>query len=183
MKKTEHKEDTIFTVEDFLTAEECNQHILWSEKRGYEQAKINSFGRQVVRSDVRNNLRVLFKDVALAESLWESVQPFCLQKFGSSIAIGLNEMFRFYKYGRGQQFKQHMDGSYERNESEFSLYTLMIYLNEDFLGGDTSFEDLIIKPKTGMALIFKHDLLHAGREVIKGEKYVLRTDIMYRFQR
>jgi prolyl 4-hydroxylase len=183
MQRTEHKPSTIFTVDHFFTEAECNEHIAWSEKRGYQQAKINSFGKQVTRTDVRNNSRIIFKDEALAERIWQRIQPFCVPKFGYMTAIGLNEMFRFYKYSRGQQFKAHIDGSYERNETESSLYTLMIYLNESFLGGDTWFEDLVIKPKTGMALIFKHDLLHEGREVIKGEKYVLRTDIMYKYER
>ena len=139
--------------------------------------------RQVTMTNVRNNSRVMFTDEALAESIWQRVQPYCVQQFGYLRAIGLNEMWRFYKYAVGQQFKKHIDGSYERNETESSLYTLMIYLNDDFLGGDTWFEDLAIQPKKGMALIFKHDLLHEGKEVIKGTKYVLRTDVMYRFEK
>jgi len=183
MERTEHKPGTIYTVDDFLTAAECDEHIAWSEKRGYQQAKINAFGRQVTRTDVRNNSRIIFKDEALAERLWKRVEPFCVSELGYMSAIGLNEMFRFYKYSLGQKFKAHIDGSYERNETESSLFTLMIYLNDHFLGGDTWFEDLVIQPKTGMALIFKHDLLHEGREVIKGIKYVLRTDIMYKYER
>jgi hypothetical protein len=30
-----------------------------------------------------------------------------------------------------------------------------------------------------MALVFNHDLLHEGKEVISGRKYVLRSDVMY----
>lgn len=183
MERLEHKQGTIFTIDHFFTEAECKEHIAWSEKRGYQQAKINAFGKQVTKTDVRNNSRIIFKDVALAERIWKRVEPFCVLKFGDLSAIGLNEMFRFYKYSLGQKFKAHMDGSYERNETEWSLYTLMIYLNDNFLGGDTWFEDFVIQPKTGMALIFKHDLLHEGREVIKGVKYVLRTDIMYKYER
>jgi prolyl 4-hydroxylase len=180
MQRTEHKPNGIYTINNFFTAEECAEHITWSEKRGYKQAKINSFGRQVVTTSVRNNSRVLFKDETFAASIWKRIEPFCVQQSGNMSAIGLNELFRFYKYGYGQKFRAHFDGSYERSETEYSLYTLMIYLNDNFLGGDTWFEDMVIKPETGMALIFKHDLLHEGREVIKGDKYVLRTDIMYR---
>ena len=47
-------------------------------------------------------------------------------------SIGLNEMFRFYRYTTGQRFKMHRDGSFKRNEIERSFYTFMIYLNDDF---------------------------------------------------
>ena len=56
----------------------------------------------------------------------------------------------------------------------------MIYLNDDFEGGETSFDTISIKGEKGMMLIFLHSLSHEGKEVTKGIKYVLRTDIMYR---
>jgi len=67
----------------------------------------------------------------------------------------------------------------------------MIYLNDDFEGGSTIFQVeslpgglLRVAPKTGMALLFRHDdvLLHSGELVTRGKKYVLRTDVMYRLE-
>ena len=55
----------------------------------------------------------------------------------------------------------------------------MIYLNEEFEGGETKFDKFSIIPKTGMALVFPHHLLHQGNSVVSGVKYVLRTDVMY----
>ena len=89
-------------------------------------------------------------------------------------------MFRFYKYQPGEQFKKHRDQSFIRNEIEASYFTFMIYLNDNYDGGETTFNHLTIHPKQGMGLIFQHDLEHEGAPVIKGIKYVLRTDIMYR---
>ncbi len=59
----------------------------------------------------------------------------------------------------------------------------MVYLNENFEGGETAFlvdPEKIIKPQTGMGLIFQHPIIHEGCEVAKGVKFVLRTDLMYR---
>ena len=56
----------------------------------------------------------------------------------------------------------------------------MIYLNDTYLGGATTFDKVVIQPKQGTALIFQHDLEHEGTAVDKGIKYVLRTDIMFR---
>ena len=50
----------------------------------------------------------------------------------------------------------------------------MIYLNEGFEGGETTFSRVKIMPKSGMALLFFHDLEHEGSKLIKGQKYVLR---------
>jgi len=89
-------------------------------------------------------------------------------------------MFRIYKYSSGQRFKMHRDGSYIRNENEKSFYTFLIYLNDDFEGGETEFENLFtVAPKKGSALVFYHPLRHEGKTLISGLKYVLRTDIMY----
>lgn len=172
--------ENIFTIDNFLNAEECDNYIQLSEEKGFEQAKVNTEKGSKIIEDVRNNERVLFTDFALAKILWERLEPYAPEKIGNSIAIGLNELFRFYKYEPGQQFKKHQDQSYIRNEVEASYYTFLIYLNDDFTGGDTTFNDVVISPKKGSALIFYHPLEHAGTEVTQGTKYILRTDIMYR---
>ena len=60
----------------------------------------------------------------------------------------------------------------------------MVYLNEGFEGGATALHQsrpsLLITPKRGMALVFYHRQLHEGMPVVKGRKYVLRTDVIYR---
>jgi hypothetical protein len=58
----------------------------------------------------------------------------------------------------------------------------MIYLNDGFKGGETKFNNVVVAPKKGSALIFYHYLEHEGSEVIEGIKYVLRTDIMFRLK-
>lgn len=183
MKKTElHPQ--IFIVENFLSKEACSRYIELAERQEFEEAKININGTQVMHKGVRNNDRVLFFDEDLANDLWHKVRPFVPEKFGSSKAIGLNEMFRVYRYEKGQRFKMHRDGSYERNATEFSILSFLIYLNEDFTGGETEFRKITtVKPKTGMALVFHHPLRHEGKEITDGLKYVLRTDIMYKLEK
>jgi predicted 2-oxoglutarate/Fe(II)-dependent dioxygenase YbiX len=178
MKAMEIDKDIIL-VEDFFTPEECKELIAQSEQMGYEEAMVQMNGSQVMMKNVRDNSRMMFKDHALADRIWKRAEPFCVKKLGFWDAIGLNEMFRVYKYEVGQKFKMHMDGSYVRNNEEQSFYTLMIYLNEDFEGGSTLFRQHEVKPKTGAALIFLHKLRHEGQELKSGVKYVLRTDIMY----
>lgn len=172
--------DGILVVEDFLTRQECLENIVLSEKVGYELAKVNTASGSKVRTDIRNNNRAFYKSEELAEKLWEKLQAFVPAQLGNSTAIGLNELFRFYRYQRRHQFKGHFDESYIRNEREASYLTFMVYLNDNFQGGDTAFRGLRIQPRQGMALAFLHNLYHEGSEVTQGVKYVLRSDVMYR---
>ncbi len=170
----------LFVIEDFFTGTECDGYILWSEQKGYEDAKVQMDGKQVELKSVRNNSRITFTDFELADKVWNKFKPFAVEKFANSEVFGLNEMFRFYKYEPGQRFKKHIDGSYIRNEEEASYFTLMIYLNDNFEGGETTFQYNTIKPKKGMALVFYHGMKHSGEELKTGIKYVLRTDVMYK---
>ncbi len=170
----------IWTVPGFWDRMACFEMIQRSEALGFEEAKVNTGRGARVVKDVRNNDRVLFTDEALAGKLWDEARTFVPARIGDSSAIGLNEMFRFYRYTPGQQFRKHRDESFIRNDSEASYYTFMIYLNDGFGGGATTFNDVAIRPAAGTALIFLHDLEHSGDPVTSGKKYVLRTDVMYR---
>ncbi|GAA4107507.1 2OG-Fe(II) oxygenase [Aquimarina addita] len=171
----------IFLIENFLSKKECDDFIIKGEQVSFEEAKVSINGKQVMLKGVRNNQRILVKDEVLAKSIWSKIEPFVETTFGQYEAIGVNEMFRIYKYNEGQRFKMHRDGSYERNEKECSFFSFLIYLNEDFEGGETHFkEGVTVMPGCGDALLFHHPLRHEGKPIISGTKYVLRTDIMYR---
>ena len=169
--------DKILTIDDFLSPAECEAYITMSEKIGYEAAKLDS--KKVV-TEVRNNQRTFYESQELASLLFERSATYLPAQIGNRVLVGLNELFRFYKYLPGHQFKKHQDGSFIRNKAEVSALTFMIYLNEDCVGGETTFLEHQIAPKTGKALAFYHKLIHEGSEVKKGVKYVLRTDVMYR---
>jgi len=180
MKKIELHKD-LFLIEDFLTTKECDYYINFSNTKEFEEAKINVHGVQVLNKGVRNNDRLLFFDDNLSQKLWERVKFFIPKEIGIYRALGLNEMFRIYRYTKGQRFKMHRDGSYQRNDKECSLLSFIMYLNHDFDGGETEFRKLeTIVPKKGSALIFKHPYRHEGKEILSGTKYILRTDVMYK---
>jgi hypothetical protein len=185
--------DDIFVIQDFLSVEECKHYIALSESAGYGDAPINSLGGFVMRKDIRNNDRVMIDNYQMASQLWTRLQPFIPERTHSWIPVGLNERLRFYRYDPGQQFDWHYDGRYERSPLEQSMFTFMIYLNGGCAGGATEFKlpaqggitknDLIVRvqPEAGKALVFIHHVLHRGAPVEDGRKYVLRTDVMFRW--
>ena len=81
-------------------------------------------------------------------------------------------------YNPGDLFGLHTDTGlyYNPRESLKSRWTLLIYLNDNFSGGETVFYDTfwkvskVITPEKGKALLFDIDLWHSGSEVISGTK-------------
>jgi hypothetical protein len=71
------------------------------------------------------------------------------------------------------------DGCHRRPNGDESLLTLMIYLNGGVRGGETRFDNAVVRPAVGLALVFDHYLTHEGAVVLEGRKYVLRSDVMY----
>ncbi|WP_238592886.1 2OG-Fe(II) oxygenase [Chryseobacterium kwangjuense] len=154
MEKTElHPQ--IFLIEDFLSSEACDEYIAIAQGKVFEEAKISMNGRQMMSKGIRNNDRLMIFDNNLADELFEMAAEFLPENHENYTLKNFNEMFSVYKYSPGQRFKMHRDGSYIRNENEKSFYTFLIYLNDDFEGGETEFENLFtVAPKKGSALVF-----------------------------
>lgn len=172
----------IWTVDGVLSEGECRALIARIEESGPRTAPITTAQGFVMRPEIRNNTRVMFDDAALAARLYERVRPHVPAVMKGMRVCGVNERCRCYRYAPGQRFAPHYDGAFFRSDKERSFLTFMIYLNEDFTGGQTDFmlNQQKVTPRTGTALLFQHALLHEGCAVESGIKYALRSDIMYR---
>ncbi len=137
----------IIEIEFFWSKRTCEQTIANLESVGFNHATVSTDAGEKFALHARNNRRVIFEDDELAGSLWSDLLPHIPMNFGNSKACGLNEMFRSYKYEPGQKFQKHRDQSFIRNESEASYFTVLIYLNEGFKGGETVFETRKISPR------------------------------------
>ena len=178
----DHTGPLVFTVDNVLSPSECAGLIDRIETLGPTVAPITTASGPVMRTNIRNNTRVMFDDPAFAAVLFDRISPHVPQQLCGMKPVGTNERFRCYRYDVDQRFAPHYDGAYVRSDDERSLLTFMVYLNEGFGGGATAFHDfdIAVTPKTGMALFFQHFTLHEGCFVTRGVKYALRTDVMYR---
>ncbi|EDM80029.1 uncharacterized iron-regulated protein [Plesiocystis pacifica SIR-1] len=192
-------EDLCFTVDGLFTADECRAWIERGEALGFGEAPINTGRGEVRNANIRNNDRTLVDDPEAAAALFERLRPVLpptTWMYSQDLPLtGLNERLRFYRYDPGQRFALHRDGHFTRpDRSERSRLSLLVYLNEDFEGGETLFfsspgygshasggwqETDRAVPKTGRVLVFPHPMFHEGAAVTAGRKYVLRTDVMY----
>lgn len=179
--RLDHEGPLVFTLPDVLSAAECEAMILRIEHLSPAAAPVTTHRGFVMRPDIRNNSRVMFDDEELAEQLMARIRPWLPARLFGRRPIAVNERFRGYRYEPGERFAAHYDGSFRRSDREESALTFMVYLNQDFTGGATTFEEHLvgIVPRTGGALLFQHHLLHTGCVVESGVKYVLRSDVMY----
>ncbi|KAI1348036.1 hypothetical protein F5Y01DRAFT_328874 [Xylaria sp. FL0043] len=158
----------------------------------------------------RVNDRFQILDPQFAQRLWlqtglkGAVLEDSVKHLWGGEVVGLNPNVRVYRYSKNQFFDCHYDdynlvdvpsddGSQDIPAK--TTWTVLLYLTsaaDGVLGGETVFypndrksarEELAIAPETGMLLLHKHGdncLLHEGREVTGGEKWIIRTDLCIR---
>jgi hypothetical protein len=182
-------ETPLIELSEVFSAEECAREIARATKIGFQAQQF----RGEERVEVRN--RASIDDLDSAGVLWTRVSsrlPPLTEFFQGGLrpapdvpdldalsAVGLNERLRYYRYSGGQRFAPHVDLSHSEGVLR-SFLTFIVYLNDDFDGGETDFFGHSVTPKTGVAIAFPHECRHEGRPVFRGTKYVLRTDVMYR---
>ncbi|GAA4035702.1 hypothetical protein GCM10022409_20540 [Hymenobacter glaciei] len=144
----------------------------------------------------RNNDRLVVDSPELAAQLLATIRPVLPAQLpadsGTDDAWQLRELnprLRYCRYSAGQYFHRHLDGVYHHSATVQSRLTFMIYLNDatEFTGGRTLFyrskTDTQVwaeyQPVAGDLIVFDHRIWHEGEELAAGQKFVLRTDILY----
>lgn len=149
-------------------------------------------------------------DTAFHDALWARISPYVPATVGGRVARGINRRFRVYRYVPGAEYRCHIDGAWPPSgilpddtyvydsspagKKQSSLFTFLVYLNDEFEGGETTYflpaarEGTLnaypVRPVMGGVAIFPHGdtrgaLLHEGTGVRKGAKYIIRTDVEY----
>mmetsp|Transcript_23112 Transcript_23112/g.75354 ORF Transcript_23112/g.75354 Transcript_23112/m.75354 type:complete len:271 (+) Transcript_23112:18-830(+) len=189
---------------DLLSRAECKKIVDTTERfdSWSEDAPV-SLGRDVRR----NSTCVWIASDELNDAIFERARR-CLPPTvgGSGPIAGLNARWRLYRYhgDEGDVFRPHTDGSWPGSgivdgqllhdrfcDGRWSRLTFLMYLNDDFEGGETSFFTPVggrwarsgaVGAIEGSALVFPHgeaSPLHEGSLVTRGTKYVARTDVLY----
>jgi len=163
----------IAIVDGLLSVEECCYFIAHLNK--IEQLKR-------VESDISEYERNIMVSPEWAERLYARVRPHLPSKYHQDTHC--NTTFRFSKYSEGQQFKTHRDGVNQDAKGYRTRFTVIFFLNDTFMQGETEFFDdegnlkLTAIPAPGRGAIFDREIQHRGNVVYGGYKYLLRTDVM-----
>jgi prolyl 4-hydroxylase len=173
-------QNKIFTITDFLSDIECDTFI----DNINNKTKIVNF---TSASQFKNDKYI---DDKLANSFYDKIK----QSFGNELIdklhiIDVNNLIMTGRYNASQQFNLHTDtGLYFNKKNKIkSRYTLLIYLNDNYNGGETGFFDddfshiIDIKPKKGMALLFDINMWHKGNLLLNNNKYWIGCEIKGRY--
>lgn len=172
----------LFTVENYLSANQCNDIInydwKWIDSTGYDHKTDSSKPTSIIDSFTahvnykQENLPLVIKDLNKNIGKFLKIDP------------SRCERPQLTKYNQMQYYGPHWDYFfYGPNTSNNRVATVIIYLNDDFIGGSTSFPNLnlSIRPQQGKLLYFDYNYneqingltMHSADVVMTGTKYII----------
>ena len=172
-------------IENILTHEECDILIEfakcrkdWETSQFYSNIIDSKKGSyQKTDKDIRNSKTLLLNDKD-----HPIIQKIALiTELLTGLPLNTQEDLQITHYNTDGKFHPHYDANNMYGGQRRA--TLIIYLNDDFEGGETVFTklDKIITPKKGHGLLFLNtdssdeiiaDSMHQGNKVIAGEKWI-----------
>ena len=163
---------SIYELNNFLENNDCDNYI----------NLINDNKNNIPFTDSGKFINNKWTNLELATLFYNKLQTY---KINDNI-LRPNNLVMSGKFNVGDVFSLHTDTGlyYNRDQLEETRWTLLIYLNDDFEGGNTVFYDdkwsinKIIKPKKGNAILFDIDLWHKADKIIKGTKYWIGCEII-----
>ena len=173
--------NNVLLLPGFYTAKECEDELEYAAKAGFLMQRYGPHDRKRAFIDDPIRAEQIYKKLKLPalETFYKDLKPDPPEDLNGWKPIALNERLRYYHYEIGQLFSKHFDILYRINDNTRTFLTFIVYLNEDFEGGQTIFDEDIIVPKTGDAIVFPHELKHEGATVTKGYKIILRSDVIF----
>ncbi len=161
------KSNKVLFTKNFLTYSECDKLIKLLNYKSFNRAHQFHYGR--------NNNEFFSSDPIIKKIIVDKINKFKLSR--KSIKY-FSPIFEFYHYGPGNFISSHKDSPTKINFFIKSNYTAIIYLNDDFVGGETYFTELKlkIKPEKGGLLLFKHNIIHEASKVFLGNKLIYRSN-------
>ncbi|UKZ76884.1 hypothetical protein TrVFT333_004599 [Trichoderma virens FT-333] len=152
---THHKHPNVPNLSlatNVLSPDECKAIIAVGERVGFlPDTPIREGGDTSVLA--HNFYWVI--DTAFHDTLWSRISPFVPASVNGRLARGLNRRFRVYRYVPGAEYRCHIDGAWPPSgiraddtyvyddspvtKKQSSLFTFLLYLNDEFEGGETTF--------------------------------------------
>ena len=149
-----------------------------SKRRKYHKARVFNLGEgDVVKRDIRAAGVQREDDMPqlgalLRRRIIDTTLPFSTRVLYAN-AVYLEEL-QLIRYKPGGFYHAHKDNFGGKLENAREV-TILIYLNDDFTGGSTSFPKLewAFTPRAGWVVLFPSRYRHKAEPVIEGTKYVI----------
>ena len=154
----------IYFEENFISPQECDDLIKLS-KDNIEEIPYGNPGRG--GNTFLTTLDGIYFD-SQENNVVDKVTDLC-KTFDDRVIIDYASVVR---WPEGTFMKPHIDPS--RPGQEPDLFAAVLYLNDDFTGGYTGFEEHEIKPEKGKLLVFSNSIYkHHVTQVEGGERFAL----------
>ena len=176
----------IVEIQKFLSDQECDELIKHIDENNIRSSVSGSGSEVSTTNDSRTSFTSDFSDEnETIKSIKKKISNFI------EVDIKKSEPIQGQKYDVGQYFRPHHD--YFQGDSFVNhclhsgnrTHTAMIYLNDDYQGGETNFPELnfTVKPQKGKLVIWKNmvdqvfqsNTLHEGKDVLSGTKYIITS--------
>ena len=186
--------DDIHIIEDLLTLKECNKII-----------RSKSIFTATMRTQYENgdtdSWQMLFSDKALVALIDSRIRSWAKHENFDMDGLTIFPKIRLVHYYGGQLKPLHRDSIFRNENGKSTQYICIIYLNDDFEGGNTvvypnftnrckmeynsnfiqqygaeikKSTSFIITPSTGRAVLYSVHLPHEGRKIHgTGEKWLI----------
>ena len=139
----------IYSHKNFISVKKCEEiilHYYLNQDRAFKY-------RDTYPLNVKN-----------IENLTDKVEKIC-KKFDSNVELDLCQIV---KWPTGSKMATHVDT--DCNDK----FAALIYLNDNYEGGETVFSEITSKPEKGKLLIFENSKLqHSVSEIKNGVRYTL----------
>jgi len=169
----------ILEINNFLTNDECDYHI----------KEIKNKQNKISFTNTSSAITDKYQDFDLSTKIYEKLLKSEEFVRNAKDVIRPNNLIMTSMYNSGTNFGLHTDTGlyYNKITKEKSKYTVLIYLNDNFEGGQTvfytdSFQPLkTITPSRGLCIVFDLDQFHEGLKVISGQKYWIGIELISSF--
>lgn len=127
-------------------------------------------GERIVKRDVRHCMTIPARRCPpMVHDIPETIS-IAAARIGKELSELQISATTIVKYASGGFYVDHTDS----DPSSTRLFSIVTYLNDDFIGGCTVFprRGISLKPSPGQAILFPSDEIHRGETVLSGEKYI-----------
>lgn len=171
----EQLSERIIQIPQAITPAVCQTYIQQGDQVGWGATNIGELNPLYSRSQA-----VMYIDIAALVAAIQQRAPHTLD--GLEIATLAPERTACMRYSQGEFFGLHTDAPYVAPDGALSKLSFILYLNDDYQGGETFFPELglAVSPEVGKILLFPPDIPHMSNPIMHGAKYIVRSEVLYR---
>lgn len=165
----------IYQIHNAVSPSVCRDYVQEGDRVGWSPTNISELNPLFSRSQTTIRIDT--------QALFAAIQHTAPPRLNDMDIVSLVEQrTACMRYSEGEYFGLHSDAPFIAPDGAFTRLSLVLYLNDDYTGGETVFPDqaLEVIPEVGKVLLFPPTLRHMSKPISRGTKYIVRSEVLYR---